>query len=119
MSYRYKRAKSTKWRDNLMRNLVSELFIHEKLQLELNRAKEVRRHAEKLITLAKKDTLDAKRRALRFLRPLKTNDDLPVYKKLFNDIAKRYTNRPGGYTRVLKLVSRSSDNAPMALIELV
>ena len=119
MSYRYKRKKNTKWRNNLMRNLVSELFIHEKLQLEYARAKEVRRQAEKLITLAKKNTLDSKRRALRYLRPLTTKDDTALYKKLFDDIGKRYANREGGYTRVLRLVNRAGDNAPLALIELV
>ena len=119
MSYRYKRAKSTKWRNNLTRNLVSELFLHEKIKVEHARAKEISRHAEKLITLAKKNTLAAKRQAIKFLRPLKTADQKPLYKKLFDDIAKRYINRPGGYTRVLKLVNRSGDNAPISMVMLV
>ena len=77
------------------------------------KAKETRRFSERLITLGKKDSLHAKRLAARHI------SDKAVHKKLFTEIAPRFADRPGGYTRMFKLARRKGDSAPMALIELV
>lgn len=112
-------SRDTKWRKGVIRTLVSELFIHGRLTTTLIRAKELRRHAEKLITKAKNPTLANRRIAASFLRTIKNTDGKDVLRVLFEEIAPSYLNRNGGYTRIYKLVSRDGDNAPMAIIELV
>ena len=108
-----KLGRTTEHRISLLRNLAASLFIHERIRTTLAKAKELRPFAERLITLSKKDSLHARRRALRIM----------VHKeavaKLFRDLSARFADRPGGYTRILKLGPRQGDGAPMAYIELV
>ena len=108
-----KLGRTTEHRISLLRNLAASLFIHERIRTTLAKAKELRPFAERLITLSKKDSLHARRRALRIM----------VHKeavaKLFRDLSARFADRPGGYTRILKLGPRRGDGAAMAYIELV
>jgi large subunit ribosomal protein L17 len=98
----------------LLRNLVTELFRHERITTTLPKAKAMRRFAERMITFAKIGTLHARRQVLRFIQ------DKKVVRKLFDTLAARYSERNGGYTRVIKLSKlRVGDAAPMAVIELV
>ncbi|MBZ4195573.1 50S ribosomal protein L17 [Mycoplasma tauri] len=112
-------SRDTKWRKGVLRTLVSELFAKGRITTTLTRAKELRRHAEKLITKAKKPTLANRRMVASFLRSTMVNEKVDVLKHLFDTIAPAYANRNGGYTRIYKLVNRLGDNAPMAIIELV
>ena len=93
--------------------MATALFEYEKIQTTLPKSKELRRTAEKLITLAKRNDLHSRRLAARRIR------DKEVLRKLFDNIAPRYTDRPGGYTRIIKLGTRFGDGASMAVIELV
>ena len=97
----------------LYRNLVADLLRHGRIRTTEAKAKEVQGIAERLITLGKKGTLHHRRLALAAL-PQKE-----VVKKLFDEIGPRYAQRPGGYTRIVKLGPRKGDAAPMALLELV
>ncbi len=97
----------------IMANLATELFLHEKVTTTLPRAQAVRPLAEKLITKARKGDLHSKRIVLRTI----PNRDAVV--KLFDDVAPRYTDREGGYTRITKLGPRRGDGAEEAVIELV
>ena len=94
-------------------NMAVSLLIHEQIKTTLPKAKELRRVADKMITLGKRGTLHTRRQAFSYLR-----DDTAV-SKLFGALAQRYKERGGGYTRVLKAGFRYGDNAPMAFIELV
>lgn len=100
-------------RKALFSNLACSLIEHEQITTTLPKAKDLRSFADKMITLAKKDTLAARRQAVAFLRSEE------VVKKLFDTLGKRYTSRNGGYTRVLKSGLRYGDCAPLAIIELV
>ena len=106
-------GRTTSHRQALLRNLVTSLLDKERIETTLAKAKELRRVTDRMITLGKKGDLAARRRALRTVR---SNE---VVKKLFTDIALRYENRPGGYTRIYHLGPRPGDGASMALIELV
>ncbi len=97
----------------MLRNMTNSLFTHEAIRTTLPKAKELRRVAEPLITLAKEATVANRRLAFDRLR------DRDVVTKLFNDLGPRYKARPGGYLRILKFGFRVGDNAPMALVELV
>jgi len=97
----------------LLRNLTTALFRHERLTTTLPKAKELRPFAERLITLARRDDLHARRRVLRQV------SDKDVVKKLFDTLGPRFAARPGGYTRALKLGPRPGDGADMAIVELV
>jgi large subunit ribosomal protein L17 len=97
----------------MLRNMANSLFTHEVIRTTLPKAKELRRVAEPLITLAKNPTLANRRLAFDRLR------DRDVVSKLFNDLGPRFKARPGGYLRILKFGYRPGDCAPMALIELV
>ncbi|MBA4418539.1 MAG: 50S ribosomal protein L17 [Syntrophus sp. (in: bacteria)] len=99
-------------RKALLMNLANALFNHESIQTTNMKAMELRRVADKLITLAKRNDPHAMRLAFSFMR------DKEMVKKLFSDIGGRYTEINGGYTRVLKIGNRKGDNAPMAIIEL-
>lgn len=103
----------TKHRGALFRNMVTDFLRLGRIQTTDTRAKELRRIAEKLITVAKQGTLHARRQAASIIR------DRETLKKLFDEIAQRYKNRPGGYTRIVKLGARRGDNAPISMIELV
>tara|TARA_B100000579_G_C22297675_1_gene605681 strand:+ start:110 stop:541 length:432 start_codon:yes stop_codon:yes gene_type:complete len=105
--------RTSQHRRALFANLANALFKHEQIKTTLPKAKDLRSYAEKLITLAKKGGLHSKRLAMAKLR------DTSVVSKLFSEIAERYSERPGGYTRVIKSGYRYGDTAPMAIIELV
>ena len=100
-------------RKALFSNLACSLIEHEQITTTLPKAKDLRSFADKMITLAKKDTLAARRQAVAFLRSEE------IVKKLFDTLGKRYASRNGGYTRVLKSGLRYGDCAPLAIIELV
>ena len=97
----------------MMRNLVTSLIEHERLETTSAKAKELRLEADKMITLAKKGDLHARRQALAFIR------DKDVVYKLFEEIKNRYLDRNGGYTKISKLRYRLGDAAPISVIELV
>lgn len=100
-------------RKAMFSNMTNSLFDHEIIKTTLPKAKELRRVAEPIITLAKTDSVSNRRNAFSKLR------DKEMVGKLFNELAPRYKDRPGGYTRILKCGFRSGDSAPMAYIELV
>ncbi len=100
-------------RKAMFSNMTNSLFDHEIIKTTLPKAKELRRVAEPLITLAKSDSVANRRSAFSRLR------DKEMVGKLFNELAPRYKDRPGGYTRIMKCGFRSGDAAPMAYIELV
>ena len=97
----------------LLRNMATSLFKHERIETTLAKAKELRPFAERLITLARRGDLHARRLAAQKIQ------DRQVLGSLFDEIAPRYAERPGGYTRILKLGNRKGDAAEMSLIELV
>lgn len=100
-------------REHMMQNMVTSLFQYEKLTTTVTRAKELRRIAERMITLAKRGDLNSRRQALKVIH------DRKIVSKLFEMIAPRYQERAGGYTRIVRLNPRVGDNAPMSIIELV
>ncbi len=113
MAYR-KLGRDTQHRRALLANLTKDLITHESIQTTETRAKEVQRKVEKMITYGKNGSLVSRRKALAFL-----HNDNNVVKKVFNDLAKRYENRDGGYTRILKLDERKGDDALIVVLELV
>jgi len=108
-----KLGRPTGHRKALYRNLVTDLLDHEKITTTEAKAKEVRSLAEKIITLGKKERLHSRRQALSFVFNEKVVD------KVFNELAPRYAERSGGYTRITKLEPRLGDGAPMVQLELV
>ena len=111
---KYRIGTSPSHRKSLMRNLAIEVIEHESIKTTQAKCKAIRGYVEKLITLAKKDTVANRRLAFRKLN----NKD--AVKRLFEDVAPRFKERPGGYTRILKLADgRVGDNAKMSLIALV
>ena len=115
--------RSSSHRQALRRSLVLNLIEHESIITTLPKAKEVKSFAEKLITLAKNDTLAARRRAISLLTERRIVDEdaeqKTIINKLFKVLGPRFADRPGGYTRMLKLGARSGDAARMVLLELV
>jgi len=101
-------------RKALMRNLASQIILHEKITTTLPKAKEVRPILEKLITRAKKDTVTNRRLVAKYL----SNNDKSLV-KLFEQLGPLYAGRNGGYLRIVKTVNRKGDNAPMAIIQLL
>ena len=104
---------NTAHRRALLRNLVTSFLEKERMRTTLAKARAARPVAEKMITLAKRGTLHARRQALAYM----TKE--AAVKKLFDEIGPRFTERPGGYTRIVKLDRRAGDGAEMAMIELV
>ncbi len=100
-------------RKAMFRNMAASLIRHEMIKTTLPKAKELRRVAEPLITMAKKDSVSNRRLAFSRVR------DRDVVTKLFSELGPRYESRPGGYLRILKCGYRAGDNAPMAYVELV
>jgi large subunit ribosomal protein L17 len=105
--------RSVSHRSAMLRNMVTSLLDHEEIRTTDAKAKEVRRVAERMITLGKRGTLAARRQALRTIR------SKDVAAKVFDVLADRYHDRAGGYTRILKLGRRPGDGAPVSLIQLV
>jgi len=97
----------------MLRNMATSLLEHERIETTDAKAKELKRFADRMITLGKRGDLHARRQALAILRSKK------VTAKLFDDLADRFRDRPGGYTRVIKLGNRVGDSAPISIIELV
>ena len=108
-----KLGRASDHRDAMLRNLVTSLLENGKIETTVEKAKETRCMAEKMITLGKTNTLHSRRQALSYI----TKED--VVTKVFNEIAPKYAERNGGYTRILKLGPRRGDAAEMAIIELV
>jgi large subunit ribosomal protein L17 len=126
MAYR-KLGRTSSQRKALLRDLVSDLIINERIKTTTTRAKEVAKLANKLVTLGKRGDLHARRQADQILRnELATVEETEeaiivesVVQKLFNEVAPRFETRNGGYTRVLKTEPRRGDGAPMAILEFV
>jgi len=108
-----KLRRNTGQRKALLRNLVTSFLEKERMRTTLAKAKAARPLAEKMITLGKQDTLQARRRALKFIYKK------PVVRKLFEELGPRFIERPGGYTRIVKIGQRSGDGAEMAYLELI
>ena len=108
-----KLGRRTGARISLLRGQATALFDRERIRTTLPKAKELRPYAERLITLSRRDNLHARRTVLRIIT------DRKVVGKLFDTLAPRFAERPGGYTRILKLGPRRGDNAEMAILELV
>lgn len=119
MSYINKPGKTTAWRLMVIRQQISDVLTYGKITTTITKAQETKRHVDKIITLAKKNTLASRRQAAKLLlnTTLYKRDEL--LKKLFDEIAKKYDSRNGGYTRVLKLGKRPGDNTEKAILELV
>ncbi len=115
----YKLGRSTAQRTALRRSLVTELIDHGRIQTTEAKCKAIRDQAEKLVTIAKSGLVDDKAKQVhaRRLVAARVNGGPATVRKLFEDIAPRYVNRNGGYTRISKLGPRKGDNAPMAIIE--
>ena len=113
MAYR-KLGRDNKHRRSMLANLTKDVIMNEKVTTTLTRAKEVRKFVDKMITYGKNGSLVSRRKALAFLQ----NDTVAV-QKVFNDLAVRFANRNGGYTRILKLTERRGDDALMVILELV
>jgi len=108
-----KLGRTSAHREAMFRNMVTSLFEHERIVTTREKAKELRPIAEKMITLAKRGDLHARRQALSYIR------SKDIVEKLFTDIQEQFVDRKGGYTRILQTGSRKGDSAPMAIIELV
>ena len=113
MAYR-KLGVDNKHRRSMLANITKDVIMNGKVQTTETRAKEVRKFVEKMITYGKRGDLVSRRKALAFL-----HNDKAVVDKIFNDLAKRYENRNGGYTQILKLNERRGDDALMVILRLV
>ncbi len=100
-------------RKAMLRNIVTSLLEHERIVTTVPKAKEVRRIAEKMITLGKRGDLHARRQALSYIRTRE------IVAKLFDELSEQYADRQGGYTRIIRTGTRYGDAAPMAIVELV
>jgi large subunit ribosomal protein L17 len=126
MGYR-KLGRTSSQRKAILRDLATDLIVHERLQTTEARAKELRSVVEKMITLGKRGDLHARRQAAEFIRreTVTSTDEAGnestvfALQKLFDDVAPRYAERQGGYTRILKMGPRRGDGAPVVIIELV
>lgn len=106
-------GRNSSHRTAMLRNMVTSLIEHEKITTTDARAKELRKLVDRMITLGKRGDLHARRQALSVMR------DSKVVAKLFEQVGPRFKERPGGYTRIIKLGVRAGDNAPLSIIELV
>jgi len=107
-----KLGRTSSHRKAMLRNMVTSLFKYEKIETTDSKAKELRKVADKMVTLGKRGDLHARRQALSYVR------DGEVVGKLFSDLSERFRERKGGYTRIVKTGFRVGDNAPMSIIEL-
>lgn len=112
MAYR-KLGRDSSARKALLRGIVTSLFQHERIETTEAKAKELRKVADKMLTLAKRGDLHARRQVMAYMM------DEDVVKKLFDEVAPKYKDRQGGYTRIIKAGVRQGDAAPMIIIELV
>jgi large subunit ribosomal protein L17 len=118
---KFKAGWTTAKNKSMLRNVVSELIVYGRVKVTHKTAKELVSLADRLVTYAKKGDLHSRRLAAKYVRPIiadkKTGQT--ALQKLFDEVAPRYIDRNGGYTRILKLDNREGDNAPIALVELV
>ena len=113
MAYR-KLGRDNKHRRSMLANLTKDVIMNERISTTETRAKEVRKFVDKMITYGKNGSLVSRRQALAFL-----HNDTEAVKKVFDELAPRYKDRNGGYTRILKLEERKGDDALMVILELV
>ena len=113
MAYYRKLGRKTSHRNLMLRNLTTDVLRYGKITTTVTRAKETRRMVEKMITLGKRGDLSARRAALAYIT------DEEVVKNLFSEIAPKYAERNGGYTRITKLGERRGDSAPMSILEMI
>ena len=114
---RFKAAYTKSKYENMLRNVVTDLIIHESVKVTAAVARDVVKEADHLVTLTKKDdVMNAKREANRFVRNIDAGDGMNATDKLFSVIGPRYKDRNGGYTRRLKLENRRGDDAPVVLV---
>ncbi|AMM91337.1 50S ribosomal protein L17 [Peribacillus sp. NPDC097264] len=120
MGYR-KLGRTSAQRKALLRDLATDLIIHERIETTEARAKELRSVVDKMITLGKRGDLHARRQAASFIRNeiADAEKGTDALQKLFSDVAPRYEERQGGYTRIMKVGPRRGDGAPVVVIELV
>ena len=107
-----KLSRSSSHRKAMLRNMVTSIIMHERIQTTDAKAKELRRWVDRMITLGKKQTIAARRRARAYIR----TDE--AVSKLFAEVAPRFASRAGGYTRIIKVGQRHGDAAPMSIVEL-
>ena len=118
---RFKAGYTSAKYNNMLRNVVTELVVYEKVTVTTGVSQNLVKKASHLITLAKRGDLHARRMAASYIRDVYVNEETKqtVLQKLFSEIAPKYADRNGGYTRVLKLENRKVDDAPMCIVELV
>ncbi|CCV64899.1 50S ribosomal protein L17 [Alteracholeplasma palmae J233] len=114
-----KLSRNSDQRKALLRDLVTDLIINDRIVTTEAKAKELQKLADKMVTLAKEGTLSARRQAASLVRDEMALENQTAVQKLFDVIAGRYTDRKGGYTRIIKTVPRRGDAAPMAIIEFI
>jgi len=118
LGYR-KLGRNSSQRKALLRDLLTDLIINERIETTLPKAKELQRLADKMVTLGKVGDLSARRQAAQLIRFEKADEEQFAIQKLFSEIAPKFADRKGGYTRVLKLGPRRGDSAMMAIIKFV
>ena len=118
---RFKAPYTTSKNKSMLRNVVTELIVHGRVEVTLATAKELVVLADEMVTLAKRGDLHARRQAAAVVRDVYANNEKSqtALQKLFDELAPKYTERNGGYARILKTGNRRGDNAPMAIVELV
>lgn len=118
---RFKAPYTTSKNKSMLRNVVTELIVHGRVEVTLATAKELVGLADEMVTLAKRGDLHARRQAAAVVRDVYANTEKTqtALQKLFDEVAPKYTERKGGYARILKTGNRRGDNAPMAIVELV
>lgn len=118
---RFKAPYTTSKNKSMLRNVVTDLIVHGRVEVTLSTAKELVELADEMVTLAKRGDLHARRQAAAVVRDVYANSEKTqtALQKLFDEVAPKYTERKGGYARILKTGNRRGDNAPMAIVELV
>lgn len=119
MSFQNKPGKTSAWRKMVIRQQISDVLAHGQIITTLTKAKESRKHVDKMITYAKRNTLASRRMAARYLLNTSCMDIDALLKKLFNELGSKYKDRKGGYCRVLKIGTRPGDNVEQAVLQLV
>ncbi len=119
MGYR-KLGRVSAHRKSMLRNLATDVIVHDSIETTLHRAKETRRLVDKLVTLGKKGDLASRRRAAAILMNVEVKgENKTALQRLFDDVAPRYADRNGGYTRIIRLDNRRGDDAEVVILELV
>ncbi len=119
MSYVYKKPRDTAWFKTTLKNNLTDFFLHGKIKTTKARAKEIQKHAEKIITLAKKQTLASNRLIIKKIINKKYDQKTNVLFYITHTVAKKYKSRNGGYTQILQIENRKGDNSEMAILKLI